>query len=164
MSTTVEENGETGGDAAFEKLLMWDQLRKHKTRCIIHDFSEHPITFLPTYKFDINSDHYDRSNKQRTPSYTDRILFRANGRGNPIVCRCYQAISTIKTSDHRPVYATFDVKIRPAARASENLLVCAGEFNRDVYSAVVGMIRTEKVLKRPLIGIKTYQSRVCSIL
>lgn len=37
---------------------------------------EPTIPFLPTYKFDENSDVYDTSEKHRVPSYTDRILIR----------------------------------------------------------------------------------------
>ena len=33
-------------------------------------FSEQPINFPPTYKFDLNSDSYDSSEKRRTPSWT----------------------------------------------------------------------------------------------
>lgn len=38
-------------------------------------FSEPPIKFLPTYKFDIQSDHYDSSSKNRVPSYTVTFNF-----------------------------------------------------------------------------------------
>ena len=45
-------------------------------------FHEDAITFLPTFKYNKNSDVYDTSKKQRTPSYTDRILFSINeGKG-----------------------------------------------------------------------------------
>ena len=33
-------------------------------------FSEQPITFNPSYKFDPGTDHYDTSEKQRVPSWT----------------------------------------------------------------------------------------------
>lgn len=38
-------------------------------------FSEPPINFLPTYKFDIQSDYYDSSSKNRVPSYTVTFNF-----------------------------------------------------------------------------------------
>ena len=44
----------------------------------LYRFHEEEITFLPTFKYDKNSDIYDTSKKQRTPSYTDRILFSVN--------------------------------------------------------------------------------------
>lgn len=43
---------------------------------IFHGFSEGNITFAPTFKFDVGTNHYDSSSKQRVPSYTDRILFK----------------------------------------------------------------------------------------
>ena len=35
-----------------------------------HQYSEQPITFFPSYKYDLNSDVYDTSQKRRTPSWT----------------------------------------------------------------------------------------------
>lgn len=43
---------------------------------VFRGFQEAPITFPPTYKFDLGSQTYDTSSKNRTPSYTDRILFK----------------------------------------------------------------------------------------
>ena len=37
---------------------------------VFQGFSEQPINFPPTYKFDLNSDLYDSSEKKRTPSWT----------------------------------------------------------------------------------------------
>ncbi|KAH8859509.1 Inositol polyphosphate 5-phosphatase E [Schistosoma japonicum] len=39
---------------------------------VFQNFDEGRICFPPTYKFDINSDVYDSSEKQRVPSYTHR--------------------------------------------------------------------------------------------
>lgn len=41
---------------------------------IFKGFQEPDIHFLPSYKFDIGKDSYDTSSKQRTPSYTVRVL------------------------------------------------------------------------------------------
>ena len=41
-------------------------------------FEEGPLHFLPTYKLRLQSDEYDRA-KARTPSWTDRVLFRPDG-------------------------------------------------------------------------------------
>ena len=61
------------------KLLQNDQLKQiSQTNKIIGSLKEPEIKFLPTYKFDKNSDVYDTSSKRRVPSYTDRILFRTN--------------------------------------------------------------------------------------
>ena len=68
---------------------------------------EAPVFFRPTYKFDHNADVYDSSKKQRIPSWTDRILFKAAGTR----CLAYNSIMDLRSSDHRPVYATFAMNV-----------------------------------------------------
>lgn len=43
---------------------------------VFRGFQEGPLTFAPTYKYDPGTETFDSSAKQRTPSYTDRILFK----------------------------------------------------------------------------------------
>lgn len=43
---------------------------------VFREFQEGPLTFAPTYKYDPGTEMFDSSAKQRTPSYTDRILFK----------------------------------------------------------------------------------------
>jgi hypothetical protein len=65
--------------ATIESLLPHDQLKQvQQNRKAFHDgWREGPITFLPTYKYDIGSTgHFDSSEKKRAPSWCDRILFR----------------------------------------------------------------------------------------
>ncbi|KAL6863472.1 hypothetical protein ACO1O0_003727 [Amphichorda felina] len=65
--------------ATLDSLLPHDQLRSvMKDRKAFHDgWREGPITFLPTYKYDVGSvGHFDSSEKQRAPSWCDRILYR----------------------------------------------------------------------------------------
>lgn len=58
----------------INKLIENDQLKKEmKNR--LSFYNEADIEFLPSYKFDPNSDIYDTSPKHRVPSYTDRVLF-----------------------------------------------------------------------------------------
>ncbi|TVY54453.1 Type II inositol 1,4,5-trisphosphate 5-phosphatase, partial [Lachnellula suecica] len=65
--------------ATLDSLLPHDQL-KHvmKKKKAFHDgWREGPITFLPTYKYDVGSmGMFDSSEKKRAPSWCDRILFR----------------------------------------------------------------------------------------
>lgn len=74
---------------------------------VLTGYLEHSITFPPTYKFDLNSDEYDSSKKARTPSWTDRILFKNN---SELAWEClhYSSVAPIKSSDHRPVHAIFN--------------------------------------------------------
>jgi phosphatidylinositol-bisphosphatase len=77
---------------------------------VFREFNEGPVKFPPTYKYDISSDEYDTSEKARTPSYTDRILWRSIF---PSVQtkQLYYGRAEVKTSDHRPVSSMFDVEI-----------------------------------------------------
>ena len=64
-----------GGD--LEKLLAADQLQIARSGGLVFGgYEEGPITFSPTYKYDNSSTEYDTSEKQRVPSWTDRILYR----------------------------------------------------------------------------------------
>lgn len=85
-------------------------------------FAEGPLSFRPSYKFDVGGDQYDTGKKRRVPAWTDRILFRTmEGCGEvgassaPPTTQigmdllCYRSVDAIKTSDHRPVVAEFKV-------------------------------------------------------
>ena len=100
-------------------------------------YREGPLNFRPTYKFDSGSDVYDTSSKRRVPAWTDRVLFASaaaqKGRGNEeeeeqgqqeqgeqggreqegalvsgrLHLRAYRSVPDLRTSDHRPVIASF---------------------------------------------------------
>ncbi|CAF2393018.1 unnamed protein product [Rotaria sp. Silwood2] len=98
-------------DQSYIELLQYDQLkREHADKRVFHEFLEGPINFPPTYKYDVSSDVYDTSEKARTPSYTDRILWRSISH-NIQVKQLYYGRAEVKTSDHRPVNSIFDVDI-----------------------------------------------------
>ena len=80
-------------------LLATDELTKRG----VAPFTEAPITFLPTYKFDVGTSTYDTSSKRRTPSWTDRVLWKGGG----VSTLCYTAIDSMTTSDHKPVVAVY---------------------------------------------------------
>ncbi|RAH75792.1 phosphatase family protein [Aspergillus japonicus CBS 114.51] len=65
----------------ISSLLPHDQLTMQQSkRKAFHDgWREGPITFLPTYKYDVGSvGRFDSSEKNRGPSWCDRILFRSH--------------------------------------------------------------------------------------
>jgi hypothetical protein len=69
----------TSLQATLDSILPHDQLRRvMKDRKAFHDgWREGPITFLPTYKYDVGTvGLFDSSEKQRAPSWCDRILYR----------------------------------------------------------------------------------------
>ena len=81
-------------------------------------FQEEPITFAPTYKYDVETDanggivgtdRFDTSEKQRTPSWTDRVLFRPAD-GISAVSGSYKPYTYLQGSDHRPV--TLELRVR----------------------------------------------------
>ena len=76
-------------------------------------FSEGPLNFLPTYKFDKNCDTYDSSKKARIPSWTDRILWRTNQAPGVLRLLAYDSETSVKMSDHRAVRAVFEAPLNP---------------------------------------------------
>ncbi|SPO28411.1 uncharacterized protein UTRI_04808 [Ustilago trichophora] len=96
-------------------LLEQDQLRKelkHNPAFRLKDFSEAPISFLPTYKYDRDTHEWDSSEKNRIPAWCDRVLFKSH---NPDRIRCLEYRRWECTiSDHRPVTAIFEAKIKAA--------------------------------------------------
>ncbi|XP_012937640.1 synaptojanin-1 [Aplysia californica] len=81
-------------------------------------FNEGKTDFAPTYKYDTFSDDYDTSEKCRTPAWTDRVLWRVKRlsedddpeeREKQVKLLLY-ARAELRTSDHRPVMALFDVE------------------------------------------------------
>ena len=58
----------------IQELLQYDQLNDMFQRGkIFHGFTEAEISFMPTYKFDVNTSTYDTSSKKRVPSWTVRL-------------------------------------------------------------------------------------------
>ncbi|XP_043914454.1 phosphatidylinositol polyphosphate 5-phosphatase type IV isoform X2 [Protopterus annectens] len=111
-------------------LLQFDQLsREIQEGSVFKGFREASIQFPPTYKFDVGCDIYDSGRKQRIPSFTDRILYKSREKDDIHVVN-YDCCSTIKASDHRPVYGSFQVKLRPGR---DNIPLGAGHFNRQLY-------------------------------
>ena len=61
----------------LNRVLHFDQLlEERKRRRAFSGFQEGDITFLPTYKYDQGSADFDSSEKNRCPSWTDRVLYR----------------------------------------------------------------------------------------
>ncbi|KAJ3072099.1 inositol polyphosphate 5-phosphatase [Podochytrium sp. JEL0797] len=116
-------------------MLSNDQLGQEMTLGhVLNGFTEHPIHFPPTYKYNIlppwpscfrakrnqvdteseplipEEQPYDTSIKWRVPSWTDRVLF-ANRKEGRVACQKYDCEMGAMESDHKPVYAIFDVNI-----------------------------------------------------
>ncbi|XP_054988348.1 phosphatidylinositol polyphosphate 5-phosphatase type IV [Sorex araneus] len=142
-----------------QALLQRDQLSREMRRgSIFKGFREADIHFLPSYKFDIGKDSYDSSAKQRTPSYTDRVLYRSR-HADDICALHYACCRGVRTSDHRPVYGLFRVKVRPGR---DNIPLAAGKFDRDLYLLGIKR-RISKELQRQRALRGTSASLVCTI-
>ncbi|ODV85565.1 hypothetical protein CANARDRAFT_176012 [[Candida] arabinofermentans NRRL YB-2248] len=93
----------------LQNLLEYDQLCfEMKRRTEMRGFKEMPITFAPTYKYDKGTSQYDSSEKQRVPSWTDRILYR----GSQIQQLNYNCAQDLVFSDHKPVFGTFAAHVK----------------------------------------------------
>lgn len=104
----------------LQPLIMADQLidAMHANDAF-SSYQEGDLTFPPTYRYDLHSDNYDTSEKQRIPAWTDRILYR----GLPMYLRLTSySRAELRGSDHRPVYAIFKSDVLVIDVAKKNAL------------------------------------------
>lgn len=93
----------------WTSLLSLDQLLQHqKENKSFVDFHEMNIQFPPTYRYNRGNRTYSEE-KNRTPSYCDRILYRAINLDH-VTPEIYSDCNDITTSDHSPVFATFSIQ------------------------------------------------------
>uniref|UniRef100_K7DZU0 Uncharacterized protein n=1 Tax=Monodelphis domestica TaxID=13616 RepID=K7DZU0_MONDO len=86
---------------------------------VLKGFQEGPLTFAPTFKFDVGTNYYDTSAKKRKPAWTDRILWKIKAPGvgpSPsgreshrvhVTQHSYRSHMEYTVSDHKPVAAVF---------------------------------------------------------
>ncbi|KAJ8418642.1 hypothetical protein AAFF_G00001410 [Aldrovandia affinis] len=102
----------------YQELLNRDQLtmERGEEKVFLH-YEEEEITFAPTYRFERDTrDKYAYTKAKATgtkynlPSWCDRVLRKSY----PLVhvfCQSYGCTNDIMTSDHSPVFATFEVGV-----------------------------------------------------
>ncbi|XP_056130218.1 inositol polyphosphate phosphatase-like 1b [Lampris incognitus] len=102
----------------FEELMCADQLtrERHKRKAFLN-FTEEKIAFPPTYRYERGSRDCYLWQKYKTsgvrvnvPSWCDRILWKSYPETH-IICTSYGCTDDIFTSDHSPVFATFQVGV-----------------------------------------------------
>jgi len=94
----------------LEKLQGYDQFNQSRnSNQLISEYKEGRIKFLPTYKYDANSNVYDTSKKQRTPSWTDRIMWSCS---DLKIQQLFYSRREYKESDHRPVVSYFIIEVK----------------------------------------------------
>ncbi|XP_052010483.1 phosphatidylinositol 3,4,5-trisphosphate 5-phosphatase 2B-like isoform X1 [Xyrauchen texanus] len=102
----------------FEELMCADQLtRERHRRKAFFNFEEEKIFFPPTYRYERGSrdcylwQKYKSSGMQvNGPSWCDRVLWKSYPESH-ITCTSYGCTDDIFTSDHSPVFATFEVGV-----------------------------------------------------
>ncbi|KAF9886763.1 hypothetical protein FE257_011140 [Aspergillus nanangensis] len=114
------------------KLLDRDQLlasRRKNPGFRLRSFVEAPITFAPTYKYDVGTDNYDSSDKKRSPAWCDRVLYRGLGRVKQLDYRRHE----VRASDHRPVSASFKLRIKTVQPKERSVVwdTCQQEFQQE---------------------------------
>lgn len=93
----------------LERLATYDQLNKLRLEDkSFYCLDEGPLLFPPTYKYNIGTSEYE-TKKNRIPSWCDRILFKRN---DYIKLIAYNSIQDVYLSDHKPVYAIFEINIK----------------------------------------------------
>ncbi|KAH8094819.1 inositol polyphosphate phosphatase [Cristinia sonorae] len=102
----------------YDALLAADQLKQvMDARGAFTGYTEGPLLFRPTYKYDLGTDNYDSSEKYRIPAWTDRILYK----GDTLDLSVYSR-AELKGSDHRPVFALFRAQVRIVDHALRSAL------------------------------------------
>ncbi|XP_063806969.1 phosphatidylinositol 3,4,5-trisphosphate 5-phosphatase 2 isoform X1 [Pseudophryne corroboree] len=113
----------------FEPLLKVDQLNleKEKNKIFLR-FSEEEITYPPTYRYERGSrdtyvyhKHKPTGVRTNVPSWCDRILWKSYPETH-IICNSYGCTDDIMTSDHSPVFASFEVGVTSQFVSKKGLL------------------------------------------
>lgn len=98
----------------YDKLLENDQMMKNRSEGHCFDaYNEEKISFAPTYKYDLNSNTFDSSSKQRHPAYTDRVLWKEKGVNDKssLSQTSYVSHMSYMSSDHKPISAEFVIEM-----------------------------------------------------
>lgn len=100
-------------NGAFDELYALDQLKAEMEERggAFRGFTEDKITFFPTYKFDKGTSNYDTSEKQRVPSWTDRVLYKSTT-DDQLQSLNYNSVMDVFGSDHKPVFSTLRSKVK----------------------------------------------------
>lgn len=100
-------------NGAFDEVMRHDQLSHEiNAKGAFGGFREGAVKFYPTYKFDKGTSQYDSLEKQRVPSWTDRVLYRSGGPAAAALRQLtYGSAMDVLISDHKPVYATFECPV-----------------------------------------------------
>jgi endonuclease/exonuclease/phosphatase family metal-dependent hydrolase len=110
-------------------------------------FREMPLTFNPTYKYDVSSGELT---DKRTPSWCDRIFFRSHFSNNMnLDAMYYNAIQNSRFSDHKPVIGFFALRVTAESAPPEKPMDLSGtesvESMRSDFATAVLQTNAEPV-------------------
>ncbi|UXI22038.1 Nucleobindin-1 [Sarcoptes scabiei] len=95
-------------DGHIDIVLAHDQLLKQmQLNNCFQGFTEGPINYQPSYKYNPGTNQWDSSEKRRPPAWCDRILWK----GENITQTSYRVHLELKDSDHKPVSSWFQSKV-----------------------------------------------------
>ncbi|XP_051562601.1 phosphatidylinositol 3,4,5-trisphosphate 5-phosphatase 1-like isoform X2 [Myxocyprinus asiaticus] len=120
----------------YQDLLARDQLNmEREEEKVFLDYEEEEITFAPTYRFERDTREkyaYTKAKatgtKYNLPSWCDRVLRKSYPMVHA-VCNSYGCTNDIMTSDHSPVFATFDVGV-------SSQFVSKSDLSKDAQGAI----------------------------
>ncbi|ULU10856.1 hypothetical protein L3Y34_014829 [Caenorhabditis briggsae] len=107
----------------FGDLFQYCQLQEQMARgTVFKDFQEPKVLpFRPTYKYDCGTNTWDTSEKGRVPAWTDRILtYKKYPQVGLELIRPMESVETITISDHKPVRALFNLKVKKINESGAN--------------------------------------------
>ncbi|CAD8146641.1 unnamed protein product [Paramecium pentaurelia] len=102
------------------KLQQSDQVYEAKAKYPLQEYQEACITFLPTYKLNVNHT-YQTKKQEQIPSYCDRIFIKTNEQAL-IKQLFYKSIDRFE-SDHLPVIAMFIIDVKTIDKEKEANLI-----------------------------------------
>ncbi len=76
---------------------------------VFKGWKEGTVDFAPTYKYQPGTEKYEKreDKKKRIPAWCDRVLWIGDG-----IEQVYYRRAELVSSDHKPVYSLFNVKVR----------------------------------------------------
>eukprot|EP00123_Amoebidium_parasiticum_P001424 comp12504_c0_seq2/m.7470 comp12504_c0_seq2/g.7470 ORF comp12504_c0_seq2/g.7470 comp12504_c0_seq2/m.7470 type:complete len:595 (-) comp12504_c0_seq2:94-1878(-) len=97
----------------YQELAQNDELQSMvQKNIVLTGFKEGPVTFPPTFKVERRKGIFYLN--QRIPAYCDRILWHSlPAQEDEVVQTSYHSVESLDTSDHKPVYSTYNLFLSP---------------------------------------------------
>ncbi|KAJ1349094.1 hypothetical protein KIN20_004544 [Parelaphostrongylus tenuis] len=121
---STEQVRQIASTSEFPVLFKYDQLREQQLLGQVFVGFQEPevLPFRPTYKYDVGTSTWDSSEKARVPAWCDRILWWTRDADIILKTRGYESVERVFISDHKPVRASFSIKVRSIDQDKANRL------------------------------------------